>query len=61
MEAVVSATADELAGWNEVVVKPYVMVRIPNLAVDQAPRGRCIGRKLIGYALEYFRCEGLTL
>lgn len=34
--------------------------RIPNLAVDKAAQGRGIGRKLIEYALEYFRREGMA-
>jgi len=34
--------------------------RIPNLAVEQSARGRGIGRRLIEYALEYLRCEGIT-
>ncbi len=33
--------------------------RIPNLAVDKSSQGRGIGRKLIEYALEYFRREGM--
>jgi len=33
---------------------------IPNLAVDAAHRGRGIGRRLIEYALDDFRKEGLT-
>ncbi|MEO8496847.1 MAG: GNAT family N-acetyltransferase [Planctomycetota bacterium] len=33
---------------------------IPNLAVDAGQRGRGIGRKLIEYALQHFRQEGLT-
>lgn len=33
---------------------------IPNLAVDAGQRGRGIGRKLIEYALQDFREEGLT-
>jgi ribosomal protein S18 acetylase RimI-like enzyme len=33
---------------------------IPNLAVDATHRGRGIGRKLIEYALQNFRDEGLT-
>lgn len=34
--------------------------RIPNLAVDNAARGRGIGRKLIEHALDYFRREGMA-
>jgi ribosomal protein S18 acetylase RimI-like enzyme len=34
--------------------------RIPNLAVDQAARGRGIGRELIEYALDYCRREGMA-
>ena len=33
--------------------------RIPNLAVAAGARGRGMGRKLIGHALEYFRAEGM--
>lgn len=33
--------------------------RIPNLAVDASERGAGIGRKLIEYALEYLRAEGM--
>jgi ribosomal protein S18 acetylase RimI-like enzyme len=33
---------------------------IPNLAVDAGQRGRGIGRKLIEYALQNFREQGLT-
>jgi ribosomal protein S18 acetylase RimI-like enzyme len=34
--------------------------RIPNLAVDEAARGRGLGRRLIEHALEYFRREGMA-
>lgn len=34
--------------------------RIPNLAVARECRSQGLGRKLIEYALEYFRQEGLT-
>ena len=34
--------------------------RIPNLAVDQAARGRGFGRQLMEHALDYFRREGMA-
>lgn len=34
--------------------------RIPNLAVDQAARGRGLGRRLMEHALDYFRREGMA-
>lgn len=34
--------------------------RIPNLAVDKDSRGRGVGRKLIEFALEYLRREGMA-
>ena len=34
--------------------------RIPNLAVDEAARGRGLGRQLIEHALEYLRREGMA-
>lgn len=34
--------------------------RIPNLAVDEAARGRGLGRRLVEHALEYFRREGMA-
>lgn len=33
---------------------------IPNLAVDESCRGQGLGRRLIQFALDYFRDEGLT-
>lgn len=33
--------------------------RIPNLAVTRTARGRGIGRRLIEYALDHFRAQGL--
>lgn len=34
--------------------------RIPNIVVDQAARGRGLGRRLIEHALDYFRREGMA-
>lgn len=34
--------------------------RIPNLAVDEAARGRGLGRRLMEHALDYFRREGMA-
>ena len=34
--------------------------RIPNLAVDRTWRGQGLGRRLIEYALDYFRSQGLA-
>lgn len=34
--------------------------RIPNLAVDEAARGRGLGRRLMEHALGYFRREGMA-
>jgi ribosomal protein S18 acetylase RimI-like enzyme len=34
--------------------------RIPNLAVDGEARGKGVGRRLIGHAVEYLREQGMT-